>query len=92
MLAQELQRIIELADIREKVIVSILALSGMRIGTLVKLKYRHVMRAQGESLALMISLSTPQYGERARSQIGLGEVSLGGYYAVCDWCACFYFP
>lgn len=40
---EELQQVIEIADIREKVIVSILALSGMRIGTLVKLQYRHVM-------------------------------------------------
>lgn len=40
----ELQRIIEIADIREKTIISILALTGMRIGTLVKLKFRHVMK------------------------------------------------
>jgi len=41
---EELQHIIELADIREKVIVSMLALGGFRIGTLVKLQYRHVKR------------------------------------------------
>ncbi|HDQ06122.1 MAG TPA: hypothetical protein ENN36_05310, partial [Candidatus Bathyarchaeota archaeon] len=41
---EELQRIIELADVREKVIVSMLALGGFRIGTLVKLQYRHVKR------------------------------------------------
>jgi len=41
---EELQKIIEIGDIREKTIVSILALSGMRIGTLVKLEYRHVMK------------------------------------------------
>jgi len=40
----ELQRIIEIADIREKTIISILALTGMRIGTLVKLRYEHVMK------------------------------------------------
>jgi len=39
---QELQKIIDFGDIRDKAIVSILALSGMRIGTLVKLEYRHV--------------------------------------------------
>jgi len=41
---EELQHIIDIADIREKVIVSMLALGGFRIGTLVKLKYRHVKR------------------------------------------------
>jgi len=39
---KELAKIIDIADIRNKVIVSILALSGIRIGTLVKLQYRHV--------------------------------------------------
>jgi integrase len=41
---KELEKIIDLADIREKNIISILALSGMRIGTLVKLEYRHVKK------------------------------------------------
>ncbi|MHA1410212.1 MAG: hypothetical protein ACTSQY_07915 [Candidatus Odinarchaeia archaeon] len=41
---EELQKIIDIADIRAKVIVSMLALTGMRIGTLVKLEYRHVMK------------------------------------------------
>jgi integrase len=39
---EELTRIIDIADLREKVIASLLALSGVRIGTLVKLQYRHV--------------------------------------------------
>ena len=39
---EELARVIDIADLREKVIVSLLALSGVRIGTLVKLQYRHV--------------------------------------------------
>jgi site-specific recombinase XerD len=39
---EELSRIIDLADLRERVIVSMLALGGFRQGTLVKLKYRHV--------------------------------------------------
>lgn len=42
--SQELQKMIDLGDIRDKVIVSILALSGMRIDTLVKLEYRHVRK------------------------------------------------
>ncbi|MFQ6081278.1 MAG: tyrosine-type recombinase/integrase [Candidatus Bathyarchaeia archaeon] len=42
--SKELEKIIDLADIREKAIISILALSGMRIGTLVKLEYRHVKK------------------------------------------------
>ena len=41
---EELQKVIDIADIREKVIVSILSLTGMRIGSLVKLQYRHVMK------------------------------------------------
>ncbi|MGD2066472.1 MAG: hypothetical protein PVI43_04815, partial [Candidatus Bathyarchaeota archaeon] len=39
---EELTKIIDIADLRDKVIVSILALSGIRIGTLVKLEYRHL--------------------------------------------------
>lgn len=41
---EELARVIDLADIREKVMMSLLALSGVRIGTLVKLQYRHVKK------------------------------------------------
>ena len=39
---EELQHVIDIADLRERVIVSMLALGGFREGTLVKLKYRHV--------------------------------------------------
>jgi site-specific recombinase XerD len=39
---EELQRVIDIADLRERVIVSMLALGGFREGTLVRLKYRHV--------------------------------------------------
>jgi site-specific recombinase XerD len=39
---EELQQMIDIADLRERVIVSVLALGGFREGTLVKLKYRHV--------------------------------------------------
>jgi site-specific recombinase XerD len=39
---EELQRVINIADLRERVIVSMLALGGFREGTIVKLKYRHV--------------------------------------------------
>jgi integrase len=41
---EELAKVIDMADIREKVIVSLLALTGVRIGTLVKLQYRHVKK------------------------------------------------
>ena len=41
---EELQTLIDIADLRLKVIVSMLALGGFRIGTLVKLQYRHVKR------------------------------------------------
>ncbi len=39
---EELQRVIDIADLREKVVVSMLALGGFREGTLAALKYRHV--------------------------------------------------
>jgi integrase len=42
--SQDLQKVIDFGDMREKAIVSILALSGMRIGTLVKLEYRHIKK------------------------------------------------
>jgi site-specific recombinase XerD len=38
----ELQRLIDSAGLREKVIISMLALGGFREGTLVRLQYRHV--------------------------------------------------
>ncbi len=41
---EELQRILDFADLRERVIITMLALTGFRIGTLVKLQYRHVKR------------------------------------------------
>ncbi len=39
---EELTKLIDLADIREKVVISMLALAGFRVGTLIKLQYRHV--------------------------------------------------
>ena len=39
---EEVQRLIEVAGLREKAMIAMLATSGLRIGTLVKLKYRHV--------------------------------------------------
>jgi len=41
---EELSKLIDIADLREKVVISMLALGGFRIGTLAKLKYRHVKR------------------------------------------------
>jgi len=41
---EELQRLLDIASLRERVIISMLALGGFRIGTLVKLQYRHVKR------------------------------------------------
>lgn len=39
---EELQRLLDTADLRERVIVSMFALGGFREGTLVRLQYRHV--------------------------------------------------
>ncbi len=41
---EELQKLLDIADLRERVIITMLALGGFRIGTLVKLCYRHVKR------------------------------------------------
>jgi len=41
---EELIKLIDVADLRGKVIVSMLALGGFRVGTLAKLQYRHVKR------------------------------------------------
>jgi hypothetical protein len=41
---EELQKMLELADLRERVIITLLALGGFRLGTLSKLQYRHVKR------------------------------------------------
>jgi len=38
---EELQRLLDVGDLREKVIISMLALGGFREGTLVRLRYRH---------------------------------------------------
>ncbi len=40
----ELQKVLDIADLRERVIITLLALGGFRIGTLAKLQYRHVKR------------------------------------------------
>ena len=42
--SEELTKMIDSADLREKVIVSLLALGGFRTGTLAKLQYRHVRK------------------------------------------------
>jgi integrase len=39
---EELSKVMDYANVKEKAVVSILALSGMRLGTLVKLNYKHV--------------------------------------------------
>jgi site-specific recombinase XerD len=39
---EELNKLLDMADLREKVIVSMLALGGFREGTLVRLLYRHI--------------------------------------------------
>jgi len=41
---EELQRLMDIADLRERVVISMLALGGFRVGTLVKLRYRHVQQ------------------------------------------------
>jgi integrase len=40
----EIQRLMAVAKLREKVIISLLAVGGFRLGTLIKLQYRHVKK------------------------------------------------
>ena len=39
---EELSKLVDAADLRDKVVISLIALGGFRVGTLVKLQYRHV--------------------------------------------------
>jgi integrase len=48
---EDLTKILDLATIRGKVIISLLALSGIRIGTLVKLQYRHIKQDYERGMA-----------------------------------------
>ncbi len=41
---EEVQKLIDLSDLRERGIISLLALGGFRVGTLAQLKYRHVKK------------------------------------------------
>ena len=41
---EEVQKLIEVADLREKAMIAMLATGGFRIGTLISLKYRHVKK------------------------------------------------
>jgi site-specific recombinase XerD len=41
---EELQHLLDIADLRERVMITLLALGGFRLGTLSKLQYRHVKR------------------------------------------------
>jgi integrase len=42
--AKELTTLLDVGDLRDKVIISLFALGGFRVGTLVKLQYRHVKK------------------------------------------------
>jgi integrase len=39
---EEIQKVLNVADLRERVIITALSVSGIRLGTLLKLQYRHV--------------------------------------------------
>jgi len=41
---EELQHLLQIADIREKVIITLLCLGGFRVGTLCKLRYSHIRK------------------------------------------------
>jgi hypothetical protein len=48
---EELQRMLDIGDLRERIIITMLALGGFRLGTLAKLQYRHVKRDLEKDMA-----------------------------------------
>ncbi len=55
---EEIQKLIEIAPVRERAMIAMLATSGIRIGTLVKLKYKHV-RGDLESGRIPVHIHVP---------------------------------
>jgi len=55
---EEIQELIEIAPVREKAMIAMLATSGIRIGTLVKLRYKHV-REDLESDKIPVHIHVP---------------------------------
>jgi integrase len=57
---EEVQRLIEVATLREKAMIAMLATSGMRIGTLLSLRYRHVRKTSRPEGRPSTSTSRPR--------------------------------
>jgi len=65
---EELQKLMDIADLRERVIISMLALGGFREGTLVQLRYRHVKHDLEEGIVpvhihVEADITKGKYGE-----------------------------
>lgn len=65
---EQLARLLEVANLREKVIVSILALSGIRESTLCKLEYRHIKEDYEKGIIpihvhVEVTITKGQYGD-----------------------------
>jgi len=63
---EELQPLLEIGDLREKVIITMISLGDFREGTLVRLKYRHfredLERGVSQGIYLLVISSSPALG------------------------------
>jgi integrase len=71
---EELAQLLDIADLREKVIISFLALGGFRVGTLVKLLYRHVKK---DLEAGIVPIHVHVEAEITKGKYGLYDTFLG---------------
>ena len=72
---EELRKILDVAGLRERVIITMLASGGFRIGTLAKLQYRHV-KSDLERCVIPIHVSVP-------AEITKGKYN--SYYTFVNW-------
>jgi hypothetical protein len=72
---EELRKILDVADLRERVIITMLASGGFRIGTLAKLQYRHV-KSDLERGVIPIHVYVP-------AEITKGKYN--SYYTFVNW-------
>lgn len=72
---EELQKILDVADLRERVIITMLASGGFRVGTLAKLQYKHV-KSDLERRVIPIHVSVP-------AEITKGKYN--SYYTFVNW-------
>jgi len=72
---EELRKILDVADLRERVIITMLAAGGFRLGTLAKLQYQHV-KSDLERGVIPVHVSVP-------AEITKGKYN--SYYTFVNW-------